>query len=151
MDLIGYFAEFGPWAWVVGGIVLLAIELVAPGGIFVWLGAAAILTGVISLFQPIGTAFQWALFGVLSIAAIVAWLNFTRRRAEPESDRPWLNRRAEGLIGKELVLKDAISGGYGRAEVGDSLWRVSGPELPAGTHVRVVGTEGVLLRVEPTD
>ncbi len=151
MDLLGYIAEFGAWAWVVGGIVLLGVELVAPGGIFVWLGAAAILTGVIALFQPIGMAFQWALFGILSIAAIVAWLNFTRRRAEPESDRPWLNRRAESLIGKQLVLKDAIAGGFGRAEVGDSLWRVSGPDLPEGTRVKVVGAEGALLKVEPQD
>ena len=39
MDLINLFGEYVPWSWIVGGLVLLGIELVAPGGVFVWLGA----------------------------------------------------------------------------------------------------------------
>ncbi len=33
--------------------------------------------------------------------------------------------------------------------VGDSVWLVSGPDLPAGAPVRVTGQDGVLLLVEP--
>jgi membrane protein implicated in regulation of membrane protease activity len=46
------------------------------------------------------------------------------------------------------MLLEPISGGYGRARVGDSVWKVSGPELPAGTRVRVTGADGTVLTVE---
>jgi membrane protein implicated in regulation of membrane protease activity len=41
-----------------------------------------------------------------------------------------------------------MAGGEGRIRVGDSSWRVTGPELLAGTQVRVVRVEGATLVVE---
>lgn len=149
MDLITILAEYGPWSWVVGGMVLLAIELLVPGGIFIWLGAAAIAVGLITLAQPIGWPMQWLLFGALTIASIVAWLNFSRRRKDDETDSPLLNRRAARFIGREVALKDAINDGFGRVELGDTVWRVSGPTLDAGTKVRITGADGAVLTVEP--
>lgn len=151
MDLLNYLAEFGGWAWIVGGVVLLGIELVAPGGVFVWLGAAAVVTGIASLFQPISGPFQWVLFGVLSIASISAWLNYVRRRKNQDTDSPLLNRRAAKLIGQTATLDEPISQGYGRIALGDSTWRVHGPELDAGRRVRVTGFEGAVLSVEVVD
>ncbi|MDM7322647.1 MAG: hypothetical protein P3W87_005090, partial [Gammaproteobacteria bacterium] len=31
----------------------------------------------------------------------------------------------------------------------DTVWRVFGPDLPAGTRVEVIGVEGTALRVQP--
>ena len=39
-------SRYGPWAWFVTGLVLLALELVVPGGYFLWLGAAGLVTGL---------------------------------------------------------------------------------------------------------
>jgi membrane protein implicated in regulation of membrane protease activity len=33
--------------------------------------------------------------------------------------------------------------------VGDSTWRVEGPELPRGARITVVAVDGTLLIVEP--
>ncbi|HEY5732512.1 MAG TPA: NfeD family protein [Methyloceanibacter sp.] len=33
--------------------------------------------------------------------------------------------------------------------MGDSIWRVEGPELPKGARVRVLGADGTLLKVTP--
>jgi len=32
--------------------------------------------------------------------------------------------------------------------LGDTVWRVSGPELPVGQRVRIVGSDGAVLKVE---
>ncbi|HEY8595992.1 MAG TPA: NfeD family protein [Devosiaceae bacterium] len=151
MDLLNLFLSYGPWSWVIVGIVLLAIELVAPGGVFVWLGAAAIVTGLLVLLAPIGWPLQFVVFGVLSVAGISAWLVYVRGRGRSDTDRPFLNRRAEANVGREAVLTEPIRNGFGQIELGDSVWRVSGPELPAGQRVRVVGNSGTVLAVEAVE
>ena len=147
-SLVDLIAAYGPWSWIVGGLVLLAIELVVPGGVFVWLGAAAVVTGLVALVQPMDWPLQWALFGVLGLASIFAWLKFIRNRGEPESDRPLLNQRAARLIGHEVVLVEAISDGFGKVNIGDSVWRVAGPNAAVGRRVRITGADGALLQVE---
>lgn len=151
MDLLSLLAEYGGWSWIVGGLVLLGVELVAPGGVFVWLGVAAIITGIAALIQPISGPFQWVLFGILAIASIAAWLNFVRRRGQADSDRPLLNQRAARLVGQTATLVEPIEDGFGRVELGDTVWRVSGPDLRAGVLVRVVGYEGAVLKIEAVE
>lgn len=150
MDLIALAIEYGPWSWIVGGLVLLAIELVAPGGVFVWFGAAAIVTGLMTLVQQFAWPWQWAIFGVLSLAGVTGWLAF-RRRLPADSDSPLLNRRSDRMVGKHGFLSEPIVGGTGRMEFGDSVWRVSGPNLPVGHQVRVVGHKGSVLEVESAE
>jgi membrane protein implicated in regulation of membrane protease activity len=43
------------------------------------------------------------------------------------------------MIGRTATLAEPISNGRGRIRLGDTLWRVSGPDLPAGAQVRVTG------------
>lgn len=149
MDLIALIAEYGAWSWIVGGMVLLAIELIVPGGVFVWLGTAGIAVGLITLAQPISWPMQWLLYGALSIASVVGWLNYSKRRRDETTDSPLLNKRAARFIGQEVALKDAIVDGVGRVELGDTVWRVSGPALSAGAKVRITGSDGAVLTVEP--
>jgi membrane protein implicated in regulation of membrane protease activity len=67
------------------------------------------------------------------------------------SDQPLLNRKSEQLIGKVLPLHQAIVNGQGRVKLGDALWTVDGPDLPAGTQVRVIGATSMILKVEPAE
>jgi membrane protein implicated in regulation of membrane protease activity len=147
MDLIELFTSYGLWSWIVGGLVLLAIEIFAPGGVFLWLGISAIVTGLMTLFQPLSWPAQFGIFGVLSVLSIFTWLRFVRGRT-PDTDQPFLNRRAERFVGQEIVLDEPIKDGFGRIPLGDSVWRVSGPDLDAGRKVRIVGHEGPVLKVE---
>jgi membrane protein implicated in regulation of membrane protease activity len=147
MNLIELVASYGAWSWFVAGMILLALELVAPGGILVWLGIAGIVTGLATLVQPIGWPLQFLIFGVLSLVSIFGWLRFSRNRRQV-NDRPFLNRRADRLVGRELVLDEPIRDGFGRVAIGDSTWRITGPDLAAGQRVRIVDADGAVLRVE---
>lgn len=147
MQVIDFVTSNGPWAWIVAGLVLLALELVVPGGFLLWMGISGIITGLVVLFQPIGWPLQWLLFGVLSLVSIALWVRWTRSRPSA-TDRPYLNRRAEQFVGQEAVLEQPIQQGFGRVVLGDTVWRVSGPDLPAGQRVRIVGSVGAVLQVE---
>lgn len=146
MEVMGFLAEYGAWSWIVAGLILLALELVVPGGYLVWTGVAGILTGLITLVQQPPWPVQWLTFGILSLVSIVAWIRISRNRQE-ESDRPLLNERTQQFVGQEAVLDQPLINGFGRMALGDTVWRVSGPDLPAGQRVRIVGANGNVLRV----
>lgn len=147
MQVIDFIAGNGPWAWIVAGLVLLALELVVPGGFLLWMGISGIVTGLLVLFWAIGWPLQWLIFGALSLVTIALWVRWTRGRPTP-TDRPFLNRRAEHFVGQEAVLEQGIEQGFGRVVLGDTVWRVAGTDLPAGHRVRIIGHEGAVLRVE---
>jgi membrane protein implicated in regulation of membrane protease activity len=146
MDLIALIAGYGAWSWIVAGLVLLALELVVPGGVLVWLGAAALVTGGLSMLLPIYWPLQFVLYGVLALLAIWLWLK--SRRGETPTDSPYLNNRATRFVGQEAVLSEPIRGGFGRLALDDTTWRVAGPDLEAGQRVRIVKADGPVLTVE---
>ncbi|MFN3891689.1 MAG: NfeD family protein [Beijerinckiaceae bacterium] len=128
------------WYWLVGGVLLCAAEAFAPGMFLLWFGVAAIATGLVLSVADIGLAWSLLLFGALAVAAVLAGRKFYGS-AVKESDQPFLNRRAEAMVGRTYVLSLPIRGGEGRLIVNDTQWRLRGPDLPAGAKVRVTRVE----------
>lgn len=147
MQIIEWIASYGSWSWIVAGAVLLALELVVPGGVFIWLGVSAVITGLAAMFQPIPWPFQFLIFGLLSLVTIIGWLRYWKGRPQP-TDSPLLNQRAARFIGHEATLDEPLRNGFGRLNLGDSVWRIAGPDLAAGQKVRVIGHDGAVLKVE---
>lgn len=143
--------ELGPWSWWVLGFVLLAAELVAPGVFLIWIGVAALAVGILSLMLWEVGFWTWqvqlVLFALLSVAAVLLGRRFVLSTSET-TDEPLLNQRAESLVGRTAVLEKPIAEGRGRIRLDDTFWVVEGPDLPAGTRVRVVSTHGRNLTVE---
>jgi membrane protein implicated in regulation of membrane protease activity len=148
------FAELGPWNWMVLGFILLAAEIILPGVFLLWIGIAAILVGAISLqfwgyfFWP----WQVQVLAFLVLAVASAYLGKKIMSAtESESDQPLLNQRGEQLLGRTATLHEPIAEGHGRIRIDDTTWRVSGPDLPAGTRVKVVSADAGNLVIERDD
>lgn len=134
--------------WAAMALLLFAAEALAPGAFMLWLGFAAAAVFVLVLLVPeVPVLAQVAAFIALSFLSIQVYRVRFRGR-ERKSDRPTLNRRADQLIGRVVPLDRAIVNGQGRVQIADAYWTVSGPDLPAGSAVRVVATEGMSLRVE---
>ncbi len=136
------------FAWAALTLVLFAAEAMAPGAFMLWLGfaAAAVFLGVLVL-PGIPLLVQVGAFVVLSFVSIQVYRHWFRGR-EPQSDRPALNRRTAALVGQVVVLQEAIANGRGRVQIADAYWTVTGPELPAGTSVRITGADDMTLQVE---
>jgi membrane protein implicated in regulation of membrane protease activity len=58
------------WAWLSIGVLLAAAEIVAPGFFLIWIGAAAIVTGIIAWVVPLSIPLQLGIFAVLSFVAL---------------------------------------------------------------------------------
>lgn len=136
----------GPWTWLIAGLVLLALELFAPGAFLMWFGLAALAVGLLTLAIAMPWQVATVIFVVLAVVFVLIGRGIAVRRADAE-DGLILNERAAGLLGRTFPLSEAIHDGNGRIRVDDSSWGVEGPDLPAGATVRVVGHDGTRLRV----
>jgi membrane protein implicated in regulation of membrane protease activity len=137
--------NLGPWSWLVLGLILLGLEIVVPGSFFVWFGLAAMIVGVAALLIVWPWQAQIVVFAFLALGLVILGRRFFS--AKSQSDRPFLNARAEGYVGTTHVLAEPIVHGQGRVRIDDTNWRLVGPDLPAGARVKVVSTDGAVLKV----
>ncbi len=143
--------NLGPWSWWILGLVLLVAELLVPGVFLIWIGAAAIVVGALSLALWDTALWGWhiqlLLFAVLSVVFAILGRRIYAGRGQT-SDEPLLNRRGESLIGRTATLHEPIAEGHGRIRLDDTWWTVLGPDLPSGTRVKVTAASGRDLTVE---
>ncbi len=86
-------------------------------------------------------------FVVLAVVLVIAGRRIFARNAQP-GEQPFLNDRAHRLVGSTYMLAAPIVDGHGQVRVDDTNWRITGPDLPSGTLVKVVGADGAVLKVE---
>ena len=135
------------WYWLVLAAVLSVIEIAVPVMFCIWLAAAALSVGAIAWRYPgLSWEHEALIFAALAIASVaIGRMAFARIRARSGGSR--LNRRAQTYVGRTFTLERPIVDGRGRLKVDDTMWLVEGPDLPAGTRVRVTGADSALLKI----
>ena len=135
------------WLWMIGGVVLLIAEILAPGFFLVFIGAAALATGAFALLFGLGAASQLALFALYSVLAVMVGRRFYANASADSSD-PLLNDRSARLIGRVVTVVEAVDDHGGRVRVGDGEWSARGGPAAPGDKVRITGVDGNCLKVE---
>ena len=139
------------WHWWVAAVVLIIVEALAPGAIFLWLGVSAAVVGAILLAAPeMSWEYQVLTFAVLSVGSVIGWRAYHKSHPT-ETDLPTLNRRGEQYVGRVITLDDAIVNRVGKVRLDDTSWKVEGEDLPAGSQVKVIGVDGVVLKVAESE
>jgi inner membrane protein len=141
------FVSLGTWNWLIFGFILMALELAAPGVFLFWFGLAALLVGLLSFVLHPSWQSQLLMFAVFAAVAVPVWRRLARSQREASQSNPFLNRRAAALVGRVFTLEKPIVDGVGTVRIDDTIWRVSGPDAPAGSRVRVVQADGANLTV----
>jgi inner membrane protein len=141
------FVTLGTWNWLIFGVILMALELIAPGVFLFWLGLAALLTGLISFAYTPSWQIQILMFAAFAVVAVPVWRRLARSNATDGADSPFLNKRADALVGRVFTLEKPIVDGTGTVRIDDTVWRVAGPDAPAGSRVKIVQADGARLTV----
>lgn len=137
------------WHWLALALILGILDVMLGANfLFVWCGLAAGLVGVLLLLFPkLVWEYQLLIFGIGVLLSLVGWRQLNSR-AKKLSDQPELNRRSRQYIGRIFTLDVPIVNGRGKVRVDDTQWVVEGADMEIGTKVRVIGVEGVILKVE---
>lgn len=136
------------WWWMVLALLLGIAEIVVPGVFLIWIGSAALVTGLLSLLLGLPAPAEFVVFATGAIGAV--WIGRRWLHDHPiESEDPLLNDRTRRLVGRQVIVTQAITGGEGKVKVGDTEWLASGPDMPEGAAARITGATGPRLIVEP--
>ena len=141
------FSTLGTWNWLIFGLLLMGLELLAPGVFLFWLGLAALLVGLLSFAINPSWQLQLLMFAVFAAAAVPVWRRVARSNSGVSNSNPFLNKRSEAMIGRVFTLEKPIIDGAGTVRIDDTIWRVAGPDTPAGSRVRIVRADGASLTV----
>ena len=132
------------WIWVLGGLVLLAVEVATPGGVLLlFFGAAALIVGALvgmGLGGPVWV--QWILFSTLSIVSLLTLRGPILRRMKSRSTE---SDSVDSLLGETVIVtEDVAPGTEGRGELRGSTWTVEN----IGDKPLTLGQHGVVQRVD---
>jgi inner membrane protein len=134
------------WLWVLGGLGLLVVELVTPGGLFaLFFGVGALITALLAAVGA-GDTVQWLAFTVISVGLLATLRRMLRERLAARGGGP-----VDTLVGEEVtLLGDLPANGQAQAELRGVPWSAraaSGLALRKGQRCRVERVEGVTLWV----
>lgn len=137
------------WHWVTLGFVLMVLEIVVPGTLFLWFGIAGVATGAVLLVVDMPAAYQIGLYGLFALLSYVPVRMYVRRWQKADlGAAQGLNQRGQSLIGQRVGVTEPVVNGFGAAKVGDSRWRVACDEdLERGASAEVLEVVGTTLRV----
>ena len=143
------FPFLGDWVWFVAAGLFLLLELMLPGVFFIWLAIAGVLTGIADYLFGLPWQAELVLFAAVSVVAVFAGRRVYRGSGMEPADNPHLNRRQMGYVGRSFTLHQPIADGRGKLTIEDTVWEIEGPDLPAGTRVKVTAVKGMSLVVAP--
>lgn len=142
--------QMTPVYWLYFGVAMILLEVMTPGGLVsIFFGIAALLVALIAWLLPvIGSGWQWLLFSVFSVLAIILLRKslknvFDGKREVSES-------QDDTFSGKRAVVTEAIAPNRpGRADFNGTSWVADADaEIAAGASVRIVHRANLTLKVE---
>jgi membrane protein implicated in regulation of membrane protease activity len=133
--------------WAVAGLVLLCLELLAPGIFLMWFGGAALVVALATLVLAPPLSWQLVLFAMSALLAVYFGWRWYRRNGDAPQGA--LRDPSDLMVGSAGTVAEPLRHGHGKVRVNDSLWLAEGPDLDIGASVRVVGQRGTVLAVEP--
>ena len=139
--------ELGPWNWWILGLLLFGLEILVPSTFFLWFAISAVAVGTLAFFTDFGWQTNLGLFMALSLVSLLIGRRFMAKQDQTSGD-PQLNNRGSRYIGRQFILAEPIEHGDGRLSIDDTIWRVTGPDLPSGTQVTITSIHGAKLVVE---
>jgi membrane protein implicated in regulation of membrane protease activity len=135
------------WMWVLLGVVLLAVEIVTPGGLFaLFFGLSAVLVGGLAAVGVEAAWLQWLLFPALGVLLLAG----LRRRLQA---RIGGGPEVSGLVGEvAFPREDLAPGATGSADLRGTPWTAtneSGAPLARGQRCRVTRVQDLTLFIRP--
>jgi membrane protein implicated in regulation of membrane protease activity len=140
--------DLTPWHWIGFSTILFCLELFvgSPGVVLLWIGIASFVLASILAVYTINFWVQLILLAGLSLLlGMVGRRTFIAKGSDSSNS---LNQRSKNLIGITLKLEHPIKNGKSRVRINDTIWRVEGPDLSAGTQIEVIEVKGNTLIVD---
>jgi inner membrane protein len=137
-------------AFIILGVIMLLVEISAPGNFLLVPATVLMALGFIGLVFPDVLLSWWSPLAavIILVPVTIVTIKLYQRLAPPGAPETTVGT---SLIGKQGVVEFEVSPGNlrGKVRIENDTWSAtSGHVIPVGTKVKVVGSEGVHVKVE---
>lgn len=146
--IASWVSQLSALVWLIVAFVSFIVEVSIPHFGFAFVGTGALAAAALAFFG-VAVSLQLLTFAVVLVGSLV----LLRSRLLARLAGRGVPSRTEQLIGKQGMVTHDIDAttGTGRVNVGGQDWAAHCSEaLAAGTTVRVVGADGIVLEVSRT-
>lgn len=142
--------------WLIGGLVLMILELLIPGGIVFFLGLGATVVSLLLYFDIIDGWLQaFTAWFIGSMALLFGLRGLVQRLIPAQVERSKTDEDLAAYDHPARVTQRIPAGGAGRVEFRGSQWQARNhrddQDLEIGTQVRLVFRENLTWVVEAVD
>lgn len=141
------------WFWIILGLVLFGLEVLAPGGFFMcFFGLGALLVGGLTVLGVAGPLWsEWLLFALFSIVLL---LLFRRKLIQRSAGIPSQHDR-DNAVGEIAIGKSEIAPlRVGQVDMRGSVWNarnIGTTHVTQGARLVVTKVDGLTLEVRRED
>lgn len=134
--------------WLILSLLMIILETVLPIAVPLWVGVTGFAVGSAVYFLNIGGLKQALLFCFLVVPITLLGRKLFPIHIENVQDK-FMNQRMARLMGQEIILETDMDGCHViQQKIGETVWSLKGPSMPAGTRVKIVNMDNNLLIVE---
>ena len=142
--------------WLVGGVALMLLELLLPGGITGFLGLGAAVVALLLFFGVIhGPAQAFTVWFIGSLALLFGLRGFVQRFLPSSVDRTSTNEDLDAYNQVVEVAEAIPADREGRIHFRGTTWKAKSHgeerELPKGSKARLIVRENLIWIVEAAD
>ena len=137
-----------PTYWLILGVVLIIVEVAAPGLVSFFFGLSALLVALLTFLIPMPESVAWLLFSALSIVFLLTLRRWCRKVFAGKRSQV-RDELANDISGHTAVVVVRIQPGQpGKVEFRGTNWQaVSSETLEPGAQVRIVKQDSITLTV----
>lgn len=134
--------------WIIAGVILIVLELVAPGLIIIFFGIGALLTGIVSWILPLSIQWQLAIFLFSSIVSLLVFRKYIKQKLFEKTEENSIDEFEEEFIGKQAVAVADFTNGAGRVSFKGTEWNARSEDaILAGELLTIIARESITLIV----
>ncbi len=138
------------WSWFSAGVILLILEMMTPGLVFIFFGLAALVMAALVAFWPgFPPVWQMVAFAALSVLFVVGLRRAFKRVFTGKKQAQSNNGLADEFAGHRATVSVALDGERpGRVAFNGTDWSaVSDKPIPVGAVVEILSHENLTLSV----
>jgi inner membrane protein len=135
--------------WVIAALVLVGIELLTPGFLFIFFSVSALFAGIASIFTD-SLIIQGLIFVIAAILMIPFGRPFLQKYFKVNKEvKP---STVDVLTGRTAyVTKDILPDEFGQVKFEGQIWTAksaAGDKIPVGETVKIITVEGAKVIVK---
>ncbi|PID51558.1 MAG: hypothetical protein CR960_00140 [Pasteurellales bacterium] len=139
---------FTAWnSWLIGGFLLLILEVFISGVFLMWWGLAGIIMAGLVTLVTLSLSWQFAIWAIIASIFSLLWWRYQKSK-DQKDETNMLNQKDLAMLGKQGKVIEILDNGSIRAKFADSTWKVEGEHLAIGDLVKVVKVKAITLIVE---